>query len=107
MTEIDVGLALHCLSDVGSVSSPSCPILAERTLAMKDDVCDGLSITDSLFAFLVQALQEERTCEKKGERNRLLGQVEALSYSVALIENPYRPDVQGVLARATAEAFDG
>lgn len=102
---IDVGLALHCLSDLGSVNSPSCPIIAERTLVMApQEACEGLSIRDTIVSFLGQAIEQEYSIRSSGGSNkklhRVLGQQEALAYCAALMDNPYRPDSDSVRAEA-------
>jgi hypothetical protein len=104
--EIDVGLALHCLEDLGG---RMCPIVKERTEAMRtvdSEACGGLSIRDTLFGFLVQATQEALKAGEKGKRKKYddaRGQMKALAYAVALIDNPYRVDVESVLAAARLE----
>lgn len=110
MPTIDVDLALHCLEDLGG---RTCPIVKQRSEAMRtvdSEACRGLSIRDTLFGFLVQALVELDPLagpHKKRTKHRLRGQVEALAYSVALIDNPYRPDAESVLAEAKMEVESG
>jgi hypothetical protein len=104
---VDQELAHHCLQDFGSVNSPNCPIIKERTLVMADNTCDGLSIRDQLFSFLVEAVQEMADAAEKGKKRRLAkaeGQVAALTYAIALMDNPYDVDVEGVLAQAEEAA---
>lgn len=82
------------------------------------DPCDGLSISDKLFEFLVQAVEDRNRLESKQDRMprpkrkhevdyaSVTGQIAALSYSVALIRNPYDPDAEGVLNAAEVEASE-
>lgn len=105
MSTLDSDLALHCLEDLGG---RKCPIVKQRADAMKPDVCEGLSIRDQLFAFCVQACKQAMKRQRKGkkpvEESGLWGQANAFAYSVALIDNPYRPDYEGVLNAAKMEA---
>jgi hypothetical protein len=103
---IDTELARHCLEDLGG---RSCPIVKQRTVAhtvLEEGPCAGLSIRDTLLSFLVQALEERDEYEEQGLKklyNRAYGQVEALTYAVALIDNPYRPNGEAVLVAARLE----
>lgn len=106
MPDIDVALAHHCLEDLGG---RNCPIVKERSAAMRPEVCDGLSIRDTLFSFLVQAeaelWQHKARPGKKSKKRmaRLRGQVDALAYAVALIDNPYRVTPAAAVAAARME----
>lgn len=106
MPETDVALAHHCLEDL---TGRSCPIVKQRTEAKRaTDACEGLSIRDTLFNFAVEAAIEA-TSAKKGRRKELRGQIKALTYAVALIDNPYRVDTGYVEVQIRLEverAFD-
>jgi hypothetical protein len=70
------------------------------------DACEGWSIRDRLFEFLVQSIMEFDDCMeakslKKAREKR--GQIQALSYTVALMDAPYNPDVELVMAMAKLE----
>lgn len=90
-----------------------CPIVKQRADAMKPDVCEGLSIRDTLFGFLVQstselAQHEARDGGKSKKRvARLLGQQESLAYAVALIDNPYNVEPGKVIDAARMEVDKG
>jgi hypothetical protein len=104
-SNINVELAQHCIEDVGSVNSPICPIIEQRSR------CEGLGLTETFFDFLVQAMmQRDEIGREEGKQKRhwheLHGQVNALIYVVAAIENPYDPDMEAVLARAEEEATE-
>jgi hypothetical protein len=101
---VDSDLALHCLEDLGG---RKCPIVKQRADAMKPDVCDGLSIRDTLFSFLCQAIGEEFQLKARGGNKkriaRILGQQEALTYAIALIDNPYDVNTNRVREAARME----
>lgn len=104
-SNIDHERVEHCLEDFGSVNSPDCKIIKERS------VCAGFGLTDRLFDFMVQAMMERDALgREEGKQKRhwheLHGQVNALCYVVAEIENPYNPDMEDVLARAEMEATE-
>lgn len=104
MVATDSDLALHCLEDLGG---RTCPIVKQRADALKPDVCDGLSIRDTLFSFLVQAIKQEKKAKKKGKQMKaanLSGQISALAYAIALIDNPYRVNPEGVMIAAETDA---
>lgn len=79
--------------------------MKQRSDALAPDVCEGLSIRDSLFEFLVQAIQECVKYEGKKKRrwDRAYGQQQALAYAIALIDNPYRVLTEPVVAAARLE----
>ena len=86
---IDADLTRHCLEDL---TGRSCPIIKQRAAAKTEsDACEGLSIRDTLFNFAVEAIIERQTAKPK-RRRELKGQITALTYAVALIDNPYRVD---------------
>jgi K+/H+ antiporter YhaU regulatory subunit KhtT len=109
VTSVDSDLALHCLEDLGR----KCPIVTQREeLRTVSPACEGLSIRDTLFGFLVQTVEE--MIKKKYEKEKhavtlgkLIGQTEAFAYSVAIIDNPYRPDWRAVLEAARMEVDRG
>lgn len=115
MSEVNVPLALHCLAGGGKFEDHGCPIIRERTFIMKEGVCDGLSIVDQMFEWLVQAMLERNPLEQKIDKDnpkrkhvvayaRADAQVAVLSYSIALIRNPYNPDPEAVLLDAEMDA---
>jgi hypothetical protein len=107
MPTIDVDLALHCLEDLGG---RTCPIVKQRSEAMRpidSEACGGLSIRDTLLAFLSQAIGEAPREPSKKRRHQLYGQIDALKYAIALMDNPYRPDVEAVQREAEMEVESG
>lgn len=113
MSTYDPTLALHCLAVPLGSKDTACPIIKQRSDMMHPD-CEGVSPADTLFSFLVQSLRqqwsswnEKKERPKKGreeEHWRACGEVAALSYSVAMIRNPYAPNPEVVLAEAEMEA---
>lgn len=79
---------------------------------MKENLCDGLSIRDQLYSFLVEAVeQRNKAYDKNLKKPRWMishanaeGQVAALSYAIALMDNPYEVNCEKVLADAEMEA---
>jgi hypothetical protein len=60
-----------------------------------------------LYEFLKQSIREFEKASKKGKKRRsriAQGEIQALSYTVALMDNPYRPDMEGVMTAARMEA---
>lgn len=110
MPEIDVGLALHCLEDLGQ---RSCPIVTERTEALRpSEACAGLSIRDTLFLMLIETVEESMEPKYRKSKHgvtlgKLQGQMQAFAYSIALMDNPYRPDWAKVLVAARVEVDAG
>lgn len=98
---VNVDLAHHCLQDLGR----PCPITQQRMAAFDPNACDGLSIRDTLYDFLKQAIEEFfSVINRKPKRAReLKGQIQALSYAVALIDNPYAVDTEAVMRAARME----
>lgn len=84
--------------------------MTERTRAFQpSEACDGRSIRATLFDFAVEASVEVLTTSSKKRRHELRGQIAALTYAVALIDNPYRVDTGSVELRIRLEvekAFD-
>lgn len=110
-SNIDTELAQHCLENVGSVTSPSCPISSQRA------TCQGLGLTDTFFGWLVEAVKERNALESKVDKDkpkiknviryeRATAQIASMSYMVAMIENPYNPDPEDVLLRAEMDATE-
>ena len=88
--------------------------MKERTEALRpSEACNGLSIRDTLFNMLIETIEEiadiglELDRKKLKKVNRLQGQVQAFTYSIALMDNPYRPDWEGVLQAARVEVDAG
>lgn len=104
---VDVDRALHCLEDLGTVKR-GCKILMEKNHVNRPtEACEGWSIRDTLFDFLVQASRERAILEGKSRPKktaRVEGQIQALSYSIALMDNPYNPDAEGVRMEAEKAA---
>lgn len=108
MPEVDSGLALHCLEDLGK---RVCPIMTQRAAALTPSAaCDGLSIRDTLNEFLVQACVDMLVNEGSTKAKRIkkwhvaYGQAQALAYTISLMDNPYRPDWPARLEEARMEA---
>lgn len=111
MPEVDKELAAHCLEDLGTVER-GCKIIKEiGTVRTPTDACDGWSIRDRLFSFAVQAFEIRRTNAGSTKHKRLVkfheatGQFDSLTYAVALMDNPYRPDHEAVKKAVEMEVY--
>lgn len=65
-------------------------------LRKHDPACDGLSILDQLESWLDQSWVELCKAHEKGKKKKYLqakGSYQALLHTVALVKNPYNPDV--------------
>lgn len=106
MPEVDKDLAAHCLEDLGTVTR-GCKIVQELgAFRNPTAACEGWSIRDTLYEFLKQAIQEFFKKMEKGKTGRareLKGQILAWGYAVAMMDNPYRPDLEGTIRAARME----
>lgn len=106
MPEVDKDLAAHCLEDLGTLTR-GCKIVQELgAVRSPTAACEGWSIRDTLYEFLKQAIEEFFDCMqakslKKAREKK--GQILGFGYSIALMDNPYRPDLEGTIRAARME----
>lgn len=101
--KIDRALAHHCLEGLGSTETRPCPIVELRTAMDGSGTdCEGRTPLARLEALIdevmVQYLDYENTDTADA---RLRGVLYGLCWSVALIKNPYYPDLDAVKAAAS------
>lgn len=98
-----------CLRNLGSVETPRCRILEQKgqlvgtkqTVSMSNVDCSGRSIVEMLedeLDAVIDQLMEAGSEATEGEKGRAMG----LSTAIAIIRNPYAPNVRSAKAQAMA-----
>lgn len=100
--KVDRALAHHCLTNLGSVTSAQCPIIEMRSAmdgSQKD--CEGRTPLARLEALVDEVMVQYMDYDNSETADaRLRGVLYGLCWSIAVIKNPYYPDLNKIKAEA-------